>query len=43
MKPKLNLETIVYAAVVILCLAVVALVVASRFQFTDVRPVYQGF
>jgi len=43
MKLKFNIETIVYAAVVILCLAVVALIVASRFQFADVRPVYQGF
>jgi hypothetical protein len=43
MKIKLNLETIVYAAVVIVCLAVLALIVASRFQFADVKPVYQGF
>jgi len=43
MKRKPNLETIVYVAVVIVCLAVVALIVLSRFQFANVRPVYQGF
>ena len=43
MKRKLNLEMAVYAAVVLLCLAVVALIVLSRFQFANVRPVYQGF
>jgi len=43
MKRKLNIETIVYAVVVVVCLAVVALIVASRFQFSNVRPVYQGF
>jgi capsular polysaccharide biosynthesis protein len=43
MKIKLNLETLVYGAVILLCLAVVLLIVASRFQFTNVKPVYQGF
>ena len=43
MKRILNVETIVYGAVVIVCLAVVALIVSSRFQFSDIVPVYQGF
>lgn len=43
MKIKLDVETIVYAAVVVVCLAVLALIVLSRFQFAYVKPVYQGF
>jgi len=42
MKIKLNLETIIYIAVILLSL--IALVFGfSSFQFTDTKLVYQGF
>ena len=43
MKIKFNLETFVYGLVIGLCLTVIALIWASSFQFTDTKPVYQGF
>jgi hypothetical protein len=43
MKVKLNLETFVYGLVVVLCLTITVLIWASSFQFTDTKPVYQGF
>ncbi|HLX71593.1 MAG TPA: hypothetical protein VKV04_18425 [Verrucomicrobiae bacterium] len=43
MKIKLDVKFFVYGAVVLVCLAVLALICLSRFQFADVKPVYQGF
>ena len=42
MKIKLNLETLIYIAVIILSL--IALVLGySSYQFTDTKLVYEGF
>lgn len=43
MKRKLTLETFVYAVLVIVCVAVLALIWISMHQFSNTRPVYQGF
>lgn len=43
MKIKLDVKFFVYSAVVLVCLAVLALIWLSSFQFADVKPVYQGF
>ena len=43
MKIKLDLNFFVYSAVVVVCLGVLALIWLSKFQFADVKPVYQGF
>jgi hypothetical protein len=43
MKIKPNLESCVYAAVIILCLITMLLVLSSGDQFTDTKIVYQAF
>jgi hypothetical protein len=42
MKIKLNLETLIYAAVIVLCLVVLLLGFLS-YQFTDTKLIYEGF
>ena len=43
MKTKPVLEWIIYAAVIVLSLAALALVAACAGQFSDTKLVYQGF
>lgn len=43
MKIKPNLESCVYLAVIILCLAALLLVAFSNDQFKDTKIVYQAF
>ena len=43
MKSEPTLEFFLYAAVIALSLAALALVIASATQFADIKPVYQGF
>jgi hypothetical protein len=42
MKIKLNLETLIYLGIVALSLTVLVLSFLS-YQFTDIKPVYEGF
>jgi len=39
---KLNLETLFYAAVILLCVAALTLSLLS-YQFTDTKLIYEGF
>jgi hypothetical protein len=43
MNKKRILDIFVYGMLVVLCLAVLVLMWASMHQFTNTRPVYQGF
>jgi hypothetical protein len=43
MPPKQIIEFFIYALIIILSLVVLALVIVSPPNFTDVRSVYQGF
>ena len=42
MKIKLNLETLIYVAVIVLSLIVLTLGFLS-YQFTDTKLIYEGF
>jgi len=42
MKIKVNLETLIYVAVIVL--ALIALILsATSYQFTDTKLIYEGF
>jgi hypothetical protein len=43
MKSKPNLETWIYAVVIVLCVAAILLVAAAGGRFTDTKVVYQAF
>jgi hypothetical protein len=43
MKLKPNLESLIYFAVIVLCLASLVLVVAAAAQFSGTKLVYQAF
>jgi len=43
MKTKPSLESIIYLAVIVLCLITLLLVVCSGGKFQDTKVVYQGF
>ncbi len=43
MKSKLNFETLIYAAVVLLCLFTALLIAASADLFSGIKIVYGGF
>ncbi len=41
--PKVTIETVVYAIVILLCVLAISIVALSSFHFTGTKAIYQGF